>query len=123
MYNKKESTEDYLEKILLAKEEYPSLRAINLAHYIHYSKASVSIALKKLKDQGLVIVNEYDGEISLTPKGLKIAQETLDRHITLTKAFIALGVDKLTAENDACKIEHLLSEKTFACIKEKMKKM
>jgi len=122
MYNKKESTEDYLEKIYMFKKEHGCMRAIDLAKYMNFSKASVSVALKKLKDVRYVVVNDVTGEIELTELGIKIAEETYQRHTILTKTFSALGVNKETAENDACKIEHLLSKETFEAIKKHLDK-
>lgn len=121
MYNRKESFEDYLEKIIMAKKEYPILRAVDLANYMHYSKASVSVALKKLKEKDLLLIDASTGEIILTEKGIELGKETLEKHELLTKLFVSLGVNKKTAEEDACKIEHLLSDETFASLKNKIK--
>lgn len=121
MYNKKESTEDYLESILMAQKEFGSIRAIDLAKYMGFSKPSISIALKKLKENNFVIIDNQTGNIILTEEGNKIAELTLEKHELLTKAFMNLGVSKETSEQDACKIEHLLSEETYAAIKKHFK--
>ena len=117
MYNHKESFEDYLEKILELEVTHPLIRAIDIAKAMNYSKPSVSIALKKLKNDELVDINSSTGAIKLTNKGKIIAQRTLEKHNYIKKALIKLGVDENTSDEDACKIEHLLSEKTFEAIK------
>ena len=117
MYNKKESTEDYLESILVATKERGPIRAIDLAKFMKFSKASVSVALKKLISSELIVVEKPSGIISLTEEGLRIAEETYDKHQILTKAFMRLGVDEIHASEDACKIEHLISPETYAAIK------
>lgn len=122
MYNKKESTEDYLEHILMAQNEIGPVRAIDLAKFIGFSKPSVSIALKKLKNNGFVTIDVNTGIISLTSEGLAIAKDTLERHNLLTEIFTKLGVPYDIASNDACKVEHLLSEETYDAIKNHLKK-
>jgi Mn-dependent DtxR family transcriptional regulator len=117
MYNKKESREDYLESILEAQKELGSIRAVDLAKFMGFSKTSVSIALKKLKETGHVLIDPKSGTIALTGIGLAIAEKTLERHKLLTKTFIYLGVDPKVAEENACKVEHLLSEETYEAIK------
>ena len=117
MYNKKESTEDYLEGILVATNEQGPIRAIDLAKFMKFSKASVSIALKKLIASNYILVDKATGIITLTEEGLVIAEETFEKHQVLTKAFMKLGVDEKHASEDACKIEHLLSPETYAAIK------
>ena len=117
MYNHKESFEDYLEKILELEVTHPLIRAIDIAKAMNYSKPSVSVALKKLKNDELVDINSSTGAIKLTNKGKIIAQRTLEKHNYIKKALIKLGVDENTSDEDACKIEHLLSEKTFEAIK------
>lgn len=124
MNDKKESTEDYLEKILMLKEKGDLVRSIDLANFMSFSKASVSIALRKLRDEGFVTVNEETGEIDLTPSGSDLANATYNRHKMISKAFIALGVSEDTALKDACRIEHDISEETFeAIIKHYQKEM
>ena len=118
MYNKKESVEDYLEKILMLKEKSDFVRAIDLANFMSFSKASVSVALKKLKSYGYVTVDEKTGEINLTPEGKEIGEKTYERHLVISQMLISLGVKEETAYEDACQIEHILSEETFNKIKE-----
>ena len=118
MYNKKESVEDYLEKILMLKEERQVVRAIDIATFMSFSKASVSVALKKLKNYGYVTVDDKTGDISLTKEGQEIAEKTYERHKILSETLISIGVSKETAYEDACVIEHILSEETFNIIKD-----
>ncbi|HHT67265.1 MAG TPA: metal-dependent transcriptional regulator [Erysipelotrichaceae bacterium] len=120
MYTKKKSVEDYLERILMLKESNDEVRAIDIANSMNFSKPSVSIALKKLIARGYITVEEKTGFISLTESGLKIAQETYEKHVVLTEYFESLGVDKTIAREDACKIEHLLSDEVFNKIKEQL---
>ena len=119
MYNKKESIEDYLEKIYMLKEKQELVRAIDLANFMNFSKASVSIALKKLKSYGYVLVNENTGDISLTPEGEAIARATYERHVIVSHFLISIGVKEEIAYKDACAIEHILSDETFEILKEK----
>lgn len=119
MYNKKESIEDYLEKIYMLKEKQELVRAIDLANFMNFSKASVSIALKKLKSYGYVLVNENTGDISLTPEGETIAKATYERHVIVSHFLISIGVKEEIAYKDACAIEHILSDETFEILKEK----
>ena len=117
MYNKKESIEDYLEKILMLKKERQIVRAIDIATFMNFSKPSVSVALKKLKNYGYVLVNDETGDISLTEEGKKIAEATFERHEILSKTFMELGVSEKTAYEDACQIEHVISDETFEMLK------
>jgi len=122
MYNKKESVEDYLEKILMLKEERGVVRAIDIANFMGFAKASVSVALKKLKSYNYVNVDESTGYIELTKEGEQIAKATYERHQVISRALIALGVSEKTALEDACAVEHIISEETFQVLKEKFKK-
>ena len=122
MYNKKESVEDYLEKILMLKEEKGVVRAIDIANFMAFSKASVSVALKKLKSYNYVKVDESTGFIELTSEGERIAKATYERHQVISRALIALGVSEKTALEDACAVEHIISDETFQVLKEKFKK-
>ena len=121
MYNKKESIEDYLEKVLMLEEKQDLVRAIDLANFMNFSKASVSVALKKLKSYGYVLVDEKTGGITLTKEGRKIAEDTYERHRVIAKALIELGVSEKTASEDACRIEHVISDETFKVIKKHFK--
>lgn len=115
--NKLESSEDYLERILMLSQKNGSVRSIDIAHDMGFSKPSVSVAMKKLREKALINVDK-DGLITLTPEGLEIAERTLERHHVLKELLISLGVDEVTAEDDACKVEHEISEQTFNKIRE-----
>lgn len=115
-----ESAEDYLERILILQERQDGVRSIDIAHDMGFSKPSVSVAMKKLKEAGLIIIDK-DGFISLTKEGHVIADKVYERHCVLKKLLIEIGVSPLQAEKDACKAEHVLSEETFDAIKKKMK--
>lgn len=117
-----ESAEDYLERILILQKKNGKVISIDIANSMNYSKPSISRAMKNLKQNDYITVEE-NGEIILTPKGLEIAQKIYERHVLLTNYFIKLGVDEETARNDACKIEHDLSEKTFNAIKNHVEKI
>ena len=111
-----ESGEDYLERILILKERNGQVRSIDIVVDMGFSKPSVSVAMKKLKEGGFIEVDK-NGYISLTDNGQQIAESVYERHQVLTKLFMSLGVDEETAMKDACKVEHDLSEKTFQAIK------
>ena len=98
------------------------MRAIDLATYMGFSKPSVSVALKKLKNYGYVLVDEKTGDITLTEEGLRIAKATYERHQIIAKTLMDLGVSEKTAYEDACAMEHIISEETFAKLKERYKK-
>ena len=122
MYNKKESIEDYLEKILMLHEQQDLVRAIDIASFMSFSKASVSVALKKLKSYGYVLVDEKDGNVTLTKEGEGIAKATYERHEIISKALMSIGVSEKVARDDACAVEHIISEETFSKLKEIVKK-
>ena len=107
-----ESGEDYLESILKLEEQGKQVRSIDVVSDLGYSKPSVSVAMKKLRESGYVQMEE-GGVIALTPTGRAVAMRTWERHRTLTEFFIRLGVDPAVAERDACKVEHDLSDETF----------
>ena len=110
-----ESAEDYLEQILMLLENKGRARSIDIALERKVSKPSVSIAMKKLRENGYIIMSP-DNMISLTDKGYAIARKTYDRHQALSKYLIQIGVPEEIARGDACKIEHDLSEESFAAI-------
>lgn len=116
-----QSAEDYLEAILMLRERTGWVRSVDVAGELGFSKASVSIAMKKLRENGYVVM-DGDGFLSLTAAGEKIATHIYDRHKTLTDFFIRLGVEPETAARDACKVEHDLSEETFGRLLEHVKK-
>ncbi|MDO4545346.1 MAG: metal-dependent transcriptional regulator [Bacillota bacterium] len=111
-----ESAENYLEAILILKKEKGNVRAIDIVKYLDFSKPSVSVAMKQLETNGYITRDE-DGHISLTDDGKGIAESIYERHTILSQMFIKLGVSEDTAREDACKIEHYISEETFDCIK------
>jgi len=121
MYNKKESIEDYLEKILMLKKEQDLVRAIDIATFMSFSKASVSVALKKLKSYGYVTVDDKTGNIELTKEGKQIAESTYERHQIISRALMDLGVSEKVAYEDACAMEHIISEETFNALKKRYK--
>lgn len=112
----KESAENYLECILMLRAEKGSVRSIDIAHHMEFTKASVSVAMKNFRQEGYITVDD-DGEIYLTEKGKEIAQRVYERHQLIAEALITLGVSPETASADSCKIEHDISEETFQCIK------
>ena len=116
-----QSSEDYLETILQIQQEKGCVRSIDIAHELNFSTASVSIAMKKLRENNYILVDE-NGYITFTEEGYKIAQRVQEKHELLTSALIALGVSKEQAEIDACKVEHNVSDETFDAIKRHMKK-
>ncbi len=111
-----ESAEDYLERILIIQHEKGFVRSIDIAHELNFSKPSVSVAMKKLRENNYINVDD-SGFITLTDAGYKIASSILERHEVLTTLLKQLGVSDEVAAQDACKIEHDLSDETFACIK------
>lgn len=112
----KESGEMYLETIYVLSKNRNNVRAIDISEYMGYSKPSVSRAIKVLKEKGYIKVDET-GTIILLTEGKKVAQKMYERHTLLTNALESLGIDSTTAQNDACKIEHDISDKTFNAIK------
>lgn len=111
-----ESGENYLEAILMISEKQKDVHAIDIVNELNFSKPSVSIMLKKLKDEGYILIDEHS-HIFLTEKGMPIASKIYERHKVLTQLLLDLGVSEDIAEDDACKIEHDLSQQTFEAIK------
>ena len=111
-----ESGEMYLETIYVLCKENKNVRAIDVGEYMGYSKPSVSRAMSLLKQGGFVVVDE-DGHLALTDAGKEIAEKIYDRHTLLTQCLIKLGVEPEIASEDACKIEHDISDKSFEAIK------
>ena len=111
-----ESGENYLESILKLSQTKDGVHAIDVVNDLGFSKASVSTMLKKLKDDGYITI---DGEnhLHLTDMGLQIAEKIYERHKVITDILIKLGVNEVIAEEDACKVEHDLTEESFAAIK------
>lgn len=117
----KESAENYLEAILMIKKEKGYVRSIDVANRLGFTKPSVSVAMKAFRQEEYITVDP-DGCISLTEKGLQIAQSVYERHEVIAKALIALGVDEEIAYSDSCKIEHDISDQTFSKLKEHLRK-
>ena len=118
--NKLESSEDYLERILMLTQKNGSVRSIDIANDMGFSKPSVSVAMKKLKAKGYISVDD-NGVIVLTDEGLRIAEYVLHKHNLLKDFLISIGVNPETAEDDACKIEHEISDETFKRLSEHFK--
>lgn len=114
--NLQESGEMYLETILILSKKQPTVRAIDVGEYMGYSKPSVSRALGLLKEGGYVVADK-DGFLSLTDLGLETATKILSRHKIITEYLVKLGVSPETASNDACKIEHVISDESLEAIK------
>ena len=116
-----ESGQMYLETIYMLSRESNFVRAIDVGEHMGYSKPSVSRAMSTLKKNGYITV-EDDGGLKLTEKGLEVARTMYERHTVLTKLLMLLGVDEKTATEDACRMEHVISEESFAAMKAHMEK-
>ena len=112
----RKSSEDYLETMLVMQERHGYIRSIDIAGELNVTKPSVSYATKRLRENGYITMDK-EGLITLTEKGLEIAESMYERHRLLTQFFVRLGIDEKIAREDACKIEHDLSEETFQAIK------
>ena len=109
------SAEDYLESMIILNEKNGYIRSIDIAGFLGVTKPSVSNAMKRLREEGYIEMNR-SGFITVTEKGMEIADKIYTRHKKLTDFFVALGVNEEVAEDDACKIEHDLSDETFEAI-------
>ena len=114
------SSEDYLERILVLKKQNGKVISIDIANSMNFSKPSISRAMKNLKENNYITINA-NGEIDLTEKGFDIANRIYERHVILSSYFMRLGVSAEIAKEDACKIEHDLSDETFEAIKNHIK--
>jgi len=114
-----ESAEMYLETILILSKNNPQVRSIDIVGALGYKKSSISIAMKNLRENGYINMDS-SGYITLTQKGKEIAETIYERHALISKWLISLGVDEQTATNDACRIEHVISTKSFEALKEHM---
>ena len=112
-----QSAEDYLESILVLQEQYGQVRSIDIVNLLGYSKPSVSIAMKKLRENGYISMSP-DGLITLNESGLEIARRVYSRHQVITKLFVMMGVSQEVAAEDACRVEHDLSQETFEKIRD-----
>lgn len=113
----RESGEMYLEAILVLAKKSGYVRSIDVSEYLGYSKPSVSRAMGILREGGYILM-EKDGAITLTDSGKKLAETIYERHTVLSELLIRLGVDKKTATDDACRIEHVISDESFQAIKQ-----
>lgn len=117
-----EAVENYLETILILSKKQPDVHAIDICSYLGYSRPTVSIVLKKMKDDDLVSV-DGDNHITLTEKGRDVAEHIYDRHTVISEFFMLLGVGRDTATEDACKIEHDISDETFELLRAHCRKL
>lgn len=111
-----ESAEDYLETILILSKKLPVVRSVDIATELDFKKSSVSVAMKNLREKGHITVTDA-GFIYLTDSGMEIAEMIYERHDVLTHYLVSLGVPEDIAEQDACKIEHIISKESFEAIK------
>ena len=111
-----ESAENYLEAILILKNERGAVRSIDIANELSFSKPSVSVAMKNLRQKNLITVAD-NGDIRLTEEGHKIADKVYERHQLISSWLMMLGVQEKTALHDACRIEHIISEESFQALK------
>jgi Mn-dependent DtxR family transcriptional regulator len=116
MIHSNESAENYLETILILSKQRPVVRSVDIATELDFKKPSVSVAMKKLRQNNHIVVSP-EGFITLTESGLEIAERIYERHQLLTTWLVRLGVDEKTAAEDACRIEHVISAESFAAIK------
>ena len=116
----KESGEMYLEAILVLEKEKGNVRAIDVAEHMNYSKPSVSRALGKLREDGCITVDP-EGYLKFTRLGREIAEKIYERHVILSDLLIRIGVSETTALEDACRIEHYISDETFNAVKKHLK--
>ncbi len=115
-----ESAENYLETILVISHRKGMVRSIDIVNELEFSKPSVSVAMKNLRENGYIEMDK-DGYIMLLDKGREIAEKIYERHTTLSKYLVALGVDSVVAAEDACRIEHVISAESFEAIKNHIK--
>jgi DtxR family Mn-dependent transcriptional regulator len=111
-----ETSENYLETILMISNGKKHVRSIDIVNELGLSKPTVSVAMKKLREDGLISVDS-DGYITLEAEGLEIAEKIYERHVVIADILMYMGVDRKTAFADSCKIEHDISEKSFECMK------
>ena len=117
-----ESGEMYLETILRLSLNHDIVRSVDVAQAMGFSKPSISRAMKTLRENGFISINPDTGSISLLDKGKEVAEKIYERHLVLTKCLEYLGVPEDIAQDDACRIEHVISDRTFEALKEHIKK-
>ena len=118
---KNESAENYLETIYILSKKLPVVRSVDIATELNFKKPSVSVAMKHLREKELIVVSDA-GFITLTDEGLAQAEAIYERHTILTKMFVNLGVPAEIAAEDACQIEHILSDESFDAIKKHLER-
>ena len=111
-----ETIENYLETLHILLQEQEEVRSVDLANAMSFSKPTISVMMKQLREKGLINV-DTNGFLTLTKKGRAIAERVYERHVYLTELLVRLGVEEETAAEDACKIEHVISQETFDSIK------
>jgi Mn-dependent transcriptional regulator len=116
-----ESTENYLETILVLSKEQPQVRSIDIVNEMGFSKPSVSVAMKNLRQQKYITTDD-NGHIKLTSSGRNLAESVYERHTLITNFLVQIGVDAKIAAEDACRVEHVLSPETFEALKTYIKK-
>lgn len=117
----KESGEMYLETIYILYKSKSSVRSIDVAEFMNFSRASVSRGMSLLKKQDFILMDK-EGYITLTEKGIKTAEKIYERHTVISKMLMTMGIDEKTATEDACRIEHVISDKTFEAMKQHAEK-
>jgi len=117
-----ESAENYLETILVLSKKLPVVRSVDVANDLDFKKSSVSIAMKNLREKGLISVTDQ-GYIYLTDEGKEIAEMIYERHQVLTSILVSLGVPEEIAAEDACRLEHVISKESFAAVRDYVRKM
>lgn len=115
--NLKESPEDYLETILILSDKSENVRSVDIAAHLGFSKPSVSVAMKKLRESSLISMDPY-GKVSLTSEGRAIAEKVYERHQVISGLLMRIGVSRENALNDACRIEHVISDEAFDRLRE-----
>ena len=116
-----ESAENYLETILILSQRQANVRSVDIANELDFKKSSVSIAMKKLREENLITINPSH-EIDLTPEGKEIAERIYERHVVISKILMKLGVEETTAVKEACRIEHVISQDSFEKLKNAVSK-
>jgi Mn-dependent DtxR family transcriptional regulator len=117
-----ESVEDYLETILMLSKEGKAVRSIDIANELQFSKPSVSVAMKNLRESDYIVIAD-NGHITLTKSGEEVAQRVYERHKLISDWLIFLGVDEKTALRDACKMEHGISEVSYLALKKHIEEL
>lgn len=120
--NLTKANEDYLEAILMLENEGKIVRSIDIARMLNVSRPGVNQAMNVLKDMKLIIKDDYS-DIKLTNEGRQIAKKVYEKHLVIKDFLLTIGVSETTAENDCCKIEHVLSDETFECLKNSLNKI